>query len=191
MSIPAAGTLLANKYRVTRLLGEGGMGLVVEAVHEQLDQKVAIKFLRPEALAHASLVARFAREARSSCCQQYSGCLDDSVCNQALVSYDMCVSAASDGGGSTCAETLGTANSAAQALVQCAFFTQCKDACSYTRPRSSCVESDGEPSTGWMHDTSFTFPSPGAYGFYCNVHGSDTAKPGTMTGVVYVDSSRR
>jgi eukaryotic-like serine/threonine-protein kinase len=65
MSIPAEGTILAGKYRVTKLLGEGGMGLVAEAVHLQLDQKVAIKFLRNEALAHSSLVARFAREARS------------------------------------------------------------------------------------------------------------------------------
>jgi hypothetical protein len=76
----------------------------------------------------------------SACCQQYSGCLADEVCNQALVTYDMCASAAPDGGGSTCAETFGTANSAAQSLVQCAFFTQCKTDCSFKRLRSSCAE---------------------------------------------------
>ncbi|MBI5532683.1 MAG: serine/threonine protein kinase [Deltaproteobacteria bacterium] len=65
MSAPDNGTVLAGKYRVNKLLGEGGMGLVIEAEHLQLEQRVAIKFLRPEALAHTSLVARFAREARA------------------------------------------------------------------------------------------------------------------------------
>jgi plastocyanin len=46
---------------------------------------------------------------------------------------------------------------------------------------------EGEPATGWLQDTSFTFPSAGAYGFFCNVHGSDTSKPGSMVGVVYVE----
>ena len=39
------GTLLAGKYRVERLLGAGGMGYVVSAIHEQLDQRVAVKLL--------------------------------------------------------------------------------------------------------------------------------------------------
>ena len=40
------GDVLAGKYRVERLLGEGGMGLVVVATHLQLEQRVALKFLR-------------------------------------------------------------------------------------------------------------------------------------------------
>jgi serine/threonine protein kinase len=60
------GELLAGKYRVERLLGVGGMGIVVAARHEQLDQLVAIKFVRDEALGNAESVERFIREARAA-----------------------------------------------------------------------------------------------------------------------------
>jgi eukaryotic-like serine/threonine-protein kinase len=60
------GDVLAGKYRVERVLGAGGMGVVVAAHHLQLDQRVAIKFLLPEALANSEVVARFAREARAA-----------------------------------------------------------------------------------------------------------------------------
>ncbi len=60
------GDVLAGKYRVERVLGEGGMGVVVAAHHLQLDEKVALKFLLPEALLDAEAVARFAREARTA-----------------------------------------------------------------------------------------------------------------------------
>jgi eukaryotic-like serine/threonine-protein kinase len=58
--------LLANKYRVERVLGRGGMGVVVAAHHVQLNEKVAIKFLLPEALAKPETVERFMREARAA-----------------------------------------------------------------------------------------------------------------------------
>ena len=45
---------------------------------------------------------------------------------------------------------------------------------------------EDEPSTGYLQDTKLTFPNPGSFGFFCNVHGSDTSKSGSMTGVVYV-----
>jgi serine/threonine protein kinase len=61
-----AGDLLAGKYRIERLLGAGGMGVVVAAQHLQLDHWVAIKFLLPEALRNPEAVARFAREARAA-----------------------------------------------------------------------------------------------------------------------------
>jgi serine/threonine-protein kinase len=60
------GDLLAGKYRVERVLGVGGMGIVVAARHEQLDQPVAIKFVREEALGNEEAVERFLREARSA-----------------------------------------------------------------------------------------------------------------------------
>jgi serine/threonine-protein kinase len=60
------GDVVAGKYRVERLLGAGGMGVVVAARHLQLDEKVALKFLLPEALANTEAVARFAREARAA-----------------------------------------------------------------------------------------------------------------------------
>src|SRR5215212_6182970 len=60
------GDVLAGKYRVDKILGVGGMGVVVAAHHVQLDERVAIKFLLPEALNNAEAVARFAREARAA-----------------------------------------------------------------------------------------------------------------------------
>jgi len=67
LTVPfAVGDLIASKYEVTGLLGSGGMGYVISARHVELGEMVALKFLRPEALAHAELVERFAREARAA-----------------------------------------------------------------------------------------------------------------------------
>ena len=60
------GQVLAGKYRIERVLGVGGMGVVVAAHHIQLDEPVALKFLVPEALQNPESVARFAREARAA-----------------------------------------------------------------------------------------------------------------------------
>ena len=60
------GEILAGKYRVERVLGLGGMGVVVAAHHVQLDEKVAIKFLLPAMLHNQEVVGRFAREARAA-----------------------------------------------------------------------------------------------------------------------------
>ncbi|HEX3775876.1 MAG TPA: serine/threonine-protein kinase, partial [Polyangiaceae bacterium] len=60
------GQILAGKFRIERVLGRGGMGVVVAATHIQLDERVALKFLLPEALGNAEAVARFAREARAA-----------------------------------------------------------------------------------------------------------------------------
>jgi len=60
------GDVIAGKYRVERILGIGGMGIVVAAHHLQLDEKVALKFLLPQSLADADTVARFLREARAA-----------------------------------------------------------------------------------------------------------------------------
>ncbi len=58
------GDVLAKKYRLERLVGEGGTGVVVAAQHLQLEQRVAIKFLRT-ALASDEIRARFEREAHA------------------------------------------------------------------------------------------------------------------------------
>jgi eukaryotic-like serine/threonine-protein kinase len=61
------GTVLAGKYRVERLLGEGGMGWVVVATHLQLEQRVAVKFLHASHARDTSeAVPRFLREARAA-----------------------------------------------------------------------------------------------------------------------------
>ncbi len=62
----APGTILAGKYRVARVLGRGGMGVVVEAHHIQLDDRVALKFLLPEYATHPEASERFLREARAA-----------------------------------------------------------------------------------------------------------------------------
>ena len=58
------GAMLAGKYRVEHVLGEGGMGIVVAATNEALRQRVAIKLLRSGTLANA--LGRFEREARAA-----------------------------------------------------------------------------------------------------------------------------
>jgi serine/threonine-protein kinase len=60
------GQILLGKYRIERVLGVGGMGVVVAATHVSLEERVAIKFLLPEALQNAEAVARFLREARAA-----------------------------------------------------------------------------------------------------------------------------
>jgi serine/threonine protein kinase len=59
------GTILAGKYRVDRMLGRGGMGIVVQAMHLQLEQPVAMKFLLPD-VQDAKVVQRFMREAQAA-----------------------------------------------------------------------------------------------------------------------------
>ncbi len=63
-AVVRVGDVLAAKYRVDRVLGAGGMGVVVAATHVQLDQVVALKFVRAKALHNPEIVARFEREAR-------------------------------------------------------------------------------------------------------------------------------
>src|SRR5260370_12030528 len=60
------GDVLAGKYRVERVIGMGGMGVVVAAQHLQLAQRVALKFLLPEACSEPGAVERFLREARAA-----------------------------------------------------------------------------------------------------------------------------
>src|SRR3954453_428695 len=58
------GDLLAGKYRVERILGEGGMGVVVAAHHELLDQRVAVKLLYQD-IADREAQSRLLLEARA------------------------------------------------------------------------------------------------------------------------------
>jgi serine/threonine protein kinase len=60
------GDVLVGKYRVERVLGSGGMGNIVAAHHLRLDQRVAIKFLAPEAFSDPAALVRFDREARAA-----------------------------------------------------------------------------------------------------------------------------
>ncbi|XXY50647.1 serine/threonine-protein kinase [Sorangium sp. So ce269] len=60
------GQVLAGKYRVERVIGAGGMGVVVAATHLQLEERVAIKLLLPAAAHSRTLAERFVREARAA-----------------------------------------------------------------------------------------------------------------------------
>jgi serine/threonine protein kinase len=60
------GEVIDGRYRITRKLGEGGMGEVFAAEHVHIEKRFAIKLLRPEIVSNAEAVQRFRQEARSS-----------------------------------------------------------------------------------------------------------------------------
>lgn len=60
------GTMIGGKYRVDRVLGAGGMGVVVQATHVGLNQPVAIKLIRDDVARSPELIARFMREAKAA-----------------------------------------------------------------------------------------------------------------------------
>ncbi len=60
------GEIVADRYRVDRVLGQGAMGVVVAATHVELQQTRAIKFMLPETLDDKESVERFLREARAA-----------------------------------------------------------------------------------------------------------------------------
>jgi eukaryotic-like serine/threonine-protein kinase len=60
------GTVVDDKYRVERMLGKGGMGMVLAATHLSLGTRVALKFMHADMAKHPKVVERFFREARAS-----------------------------------------------------------------------------------------------------------------------------
>jgi eukaryotic-like serine/threonine-protein kinase len=60
------GSIVAGKYRIDRILAEGGMGVVVAATHLHLEQSVALKFLRGGVNMQLDALARFTREAKAA-----------------------------------------------------------------------------------------------------------------------------
>jgi eukaryotic-like serine/threonine-protein kinase len=63
--LPEPGAILGGKYRIERLLGRGGMGVVFAAQHEILRQRVAVKLLLAAASSPEGL-QRFINEARAA-----------------------------------------------------------------------------------------------------------------------------
>jgi len=59
------GAVVDDRYRTDRVLGVGGMGVVVAGTDLITDQRVAIKFIRTDMLTHTDAVERFVREARA------------------------------------------------------------------------------------------------------------------------------
>jgi serine/threonine-protein kinase len=64
--IPRVGDVISGKYRVERVVGMGGMGVVLAVTHLQILEPYAIKFLLPKAARDPETAARFLREARAA-----------------------------------------------------------------------------------------------------------------------------
>jgi serine/threonine-protein kinase len=60
------GDIIEGKYRIVRLLGEGGMGAVYEGENTRIHRRVAIKVLHAAVAAKADVVQRFEREAQAA-----------------------------------------------------------------------------------------------------------------------------
>ena len=60
------GDVLDGKYRLVRLIGEGGMGVVYEGLHTRIGRRVAVKLLHAHLIASSELATRFLREAQAA-----------------------------------------------------------------------------------------------------------------------------
>jgi len=71
--MPALGDVLAQRYRLERVLGEGGMGAVYEATQLDLGRPVAIKVMLAQYSHDGAASARFQREARVTAALHHPG----------------------------------------------------------------------------------------------------------------------
>ena len=60
------GAILAQRYQIIQMLGEGGMGAVYKAKDRELDRMVALKVIRPDLARNPAIVERFKQELRLS-----------------------------------------------------------------------------------------------------------------------------
>ncbi|MRG93444.1 protein kinase [Polyangium spumosum] len=63
---PYIGTTFDHRYKIEKLLGEGGMGFVYLARHKVIDKKVAVKVLRSDMARDREILERFLQEARAA-----------------------------------------------------------------------------------------------------------------------------
>ncbi len=66
-SNPRPGSVIAGRYRLVRVIGEGGMGVVLEAVNITTERRVAVKWLHPSIASHPEAAQRLIREATATC----------------------------------------------------------------------------------------------------------------------------
>src|SRR5512140_649556 len=60
------GSVLSGRYKIEKLLGEGGMGAVYQAEHTHMRKRLAVKVLHPEMSRLTEVVQRFEREAMAA-----------------------------------------------------------------------------------------------------------------------------
>ena len=70
------GTTVAGRYKVIKLLGEGGMGQVYLAEHSAIEKRIALKVLRAEYAHKGEIVTRFQQEAISASRIKHPNVLD-------------------------------------------------------------------------------------------------------------------
>lgn len=70
------GRTIAGRYNIVRRLGEGGMGVVYQAIDTRLEKPVAIKVLREDFAHRSDVVARFTQEAKSAARIKHENVLD-------------------------------------------------------------------------------------------------------------------
>ena len=63
---PLIGTVVSERYRIIRKVGEGGMGAVYQAEHALIEKRVALKILFADLTRRSDLVLRFLQEAKSA-----------------------------------------------------------------------------------------------------------------------------
>jgi hypothetical protein len=74
--LPQPGAVVAGRYRLERILGQGGMGVVFVATHMGLGRPVALKFLRGEVADDPQVLRRFQREARAASAIRHAAIVD-------------------------------------------------------------------------------------------------------------------
>jgi serine/threonine protein kinase len=66
VAVTRVGELVGAKYRIVRLLAEGGMGVVYEAQHTVVRRRFAVKFMRRDLAERRDILTRFQREAEAA-----------------------------------------------------------------------------------------------------------------------------
>src|SRR5690349_1770086 len=73
---PLVGSTVAGRYKIIKLLGEGGMGQVYLAEHSAIEKRIALKVLRAEYAHKGEIVTRFQQEAISASRIKHPNVLD-------------------------------------------------------------------------------------------------------------------
>src|SRR5690606_12071641 len=63
---PMVGTTIDGRYRIEKVLGQGGMGVVYTATHAVLGKRLAIKVLKSDVSKDQEIIQRFRQEAQSA-----------------------------------------------------------------------------------------------------------------------------